>query len=122
MSSGSTHICGLREDSSAACWGDNDYGQSSPPEGETFTAMSSGTGHTCGLRQDGSAVCWGYSLHGQSNPTIVYGRQNCVRALARGPLIPYHCNPQVEFEFHRAILAGIPASRPRPPQEGPFKV
>ena len=64
----------------------------------------------------------GRSIYDPLRPTNVYGRQNCVRALARGPLIPYHGTPQVEFEFPRAILAGIPASRSRPPQEVPLKV
>ncbi|MGM0575145.1 MAG: Ig-like domain-containing protein [Myxococcota bacterium] len=45
-----------------ACWGDNDYGQSSPPSG-TFASVSAGGGgqrsHTCGLRTDGTVACWG---------------------------------------------------------------
>ena len=68
ISSGTLHTCGLREDGSAVCWGNNAYGEASPPEGETFTAISSGSSHSCGLREDGSAVCWGYNRHGQSSP------------------------------------------------------
>ena len=68
ISSGHYHTCGLREDGSVACWGDNDYGAASPPEGETFTTISSGMGHTCGLREDGSARCWGDNSEGQSSP------------------------------------------------------
>ena len=41
------------------CWGLDDYGQASPPEGERLTAIDSGAGHSCGLRADGSVVCWG---------------------------------------------------------------
>ena len=59
ISSDSGYGCGLREDGSPVCWGDNSDGQASPPEGETFTAISSGYSHACGLREDGSPVCWG---------------------------------------------------------------
>ncbi len=59
LSSGRRHTCGLREDSSVMCWGDNQYGQASPPERETVAAISSGRGHPCGLREDGPVLCWG---------------------------------------------------------------
>ena len=65
---GARHFCGLREDGSTRCWGDNAEGQAAPPEGERFTAVSAGAAHTCGLRGDGSAVCWGNNEHGQASP------------------------------------------------------
>ena len=52
-------MCGLRPDGSAVCWGDDEWGQASPPEGERFAAVSAGYSHTCGLRTDGSLLCWG---------------------------------------------------------------
>ena len=33
VSSGELHTCGLRVDGSVDCWGDDEYGQSSPPGG-----------------------------------------------------------------------------------------
>ena len=58
FSRGLDHVCALRSDGRIACWGDNDYGQSSPPSGE-FAAISSGENGSCAVRQDGAAVCWG---------------------------------------------------------------
>ena len=68
ISSGYFHTCGLREDGSAVCWGDDELGQARPPEGETLAAVSSGWAHTCGLREDGSAVCWGGARNGAASP------------------------------------------------------
>jgi len=64
ISAGYTHTCGLKNDGSAICWGNNDYGQTTVPSG-TFTQISAGGLHTCGLKSDGSAVCWGsYNSNG----------------------------------------------------------
>ena len=49
-------------------WIHNDYGQTEPPEGETFTAITTGNWFTCALRPDGSPACWGYDSDGQSTP------------------------------------------------------
>ena len=50
------------------CWGNNEYGQASPPSDERFTAISAGGYHTCSLREDGAAVCWGDNGNEQSSP------------------------------------------------------
>jgi alpha-tubulin suppressor-like RCC1 family protein len=59
ISNGRGFACALREDGTAACWGDNYAGKATPPP-EEFAAISSGTDHACGLRKaDGRAICWG---------------------------------------------------------------
>ena len=40
------------------CWGDDQYGQSTPPEG-AFVAVAAGSASTCGVKTDGSVKCWG---------------------------------------------------------------
>ncbi len=66
LSAGEFHTCALRTDSTVACWGLDNYGQSTPPEG-TFTAVSAGGWHSCALRSDNTAVCWGNNTDGQSD-------------------------------------------------------
>ena len=55
---GAHHTCGIRQDGTAMCWGDNWYGETRPLPG-TFIELSAGFGHTCGLRGDGGVACWG---------------------------------------------------------------
>ena len=66
VSSGWNHTCALRTDSTVACWGSDEFGQSDAPEG-IFTAVSAGGRHTCGLRPDGTVECWGSDEDGQSS-------------------------------------------------------
>ena len=54
------HTCGVRVDGSVACWGNDGFGQATPPEGE-FASVSAGFRHTCGVRMDGSVAWWGSS-------------------------------------------------------------
>ena len=65
ISSGADHACGLQEDGTAVCWGNDSGGRTTPPKDETFAALDSGAEHTCGLRADGSAICWGRDNAGQ---------------------------------------------------------
>jgi hypothetical protein len=59
VSVGANHTCGLRTDNTVTCWGSDDDGQASPPEGEQFIALSAGEYQTCGIRTDDTAICWG---------------------------------------------------------------
>ena len=62
ITAGSNHTCGLRNDGSYICWGDDDVGQVSGPNadgGMDFAQFAAGYRHTCGLRTDGSYICWG---------------------------------------------------------------
>jgi len=49
--------CGLSVDGAIACWGDNDAGQASPPDG-SFEDVAAGRNHACAL-DDGALICWG---------------------------------------------------------------
>jgi len=55
---GAHHTCGIRQDGTAMCWGDNWYDEAKPLPG-AFIELSAGFSHTCGLRGDGSVACWG---------------------------------------------------------------
>ena len=45
-------VCGLVDDGSVACWGDNYAGQADAPEGE-FTEVVAGASHACALEVGG---------------------------------------------------------------------
>ena len=67
VSAGGGHTCGVRQDGSVACWGDDESGAATPPEGK-FTSISAGSSHTCGVQQDSSVACWGWDDDGQATP------------------------------------------------------
>ena len=71
-------MSGVLRDGSVQCWGDDDFGKATPPEGE-FASVSAGGAHTCGVRTDGSVVCWGYDgrRRGHAAPGEVALRQRC---------------------------------------------
>ena len=59
VSYGSDHACALNVDGSIVCWGSNEYGKATPPEGK-FKSVSSGDHGSCGiLREESAVVCWG---------------------------------------------------------------
>ena len=58
---------GVRTDGSVECWGSNEDGEATPPEGE-FASVSAGGYHTCGVRTDGSVECWGDNRFRQATP------------------------------------------------------
>jgi len=72
------HICGVREDGTLWCWGDNFSGQLGdgtnvsrliPTQENTgsinWQSISTGNYHTCGIKTDGTIYCWGYNGYGQ---------------------------------------------------------
>ena len=59
------HTCGVTTDGTVACWGNDGYGQSTPPSGE-FASVSAGGYHTCGVKTDGSVECWGGDVYCES--------------------------------------------------------
>lgn len=70
------HVCGLRDDGSLWCWGNNELGQVGGPEatveapiqpqpGRRFADFVASREHTCALDTEGHATCWGINRDGQ---------------------------------------------------------
>jgi alpha-tubulin suppressor-like RCC1 family protein len=75
ISAGVFHTCAIYA-GSVHCWGDDYYGQSTPPVLSNPTQISAGGSHTCAI-DDSGVVCWGDNSYGQvsipplNNPTHV---------------------------------------------------
>jgi hypothetical protein len=67
VSTGTGHACALASDGWIQCWGDDSFGQSSPPVGR-FSQMDVGGDHSCAVNSDGEVQCWGYDNKGQATP------------------------------------------------------
>lgn len=122
VSTGVLHGCALRaENGQAICWGNNAYGQTTPPVSDSFTKLVSGDYHTCGLRADDTAICWGRNQSGQTDlPISDYqeiaagGAQSCGLTREDGKM---HCvgsyvhNPML---FEKSVAASPRNGRTAP--------
>ena len=52
------HVCGIDSLGEVVCWGDNEFGQISPPSG-SFTKIRLGEKLSCALNETEEVVCWG---------------------------------------------------------------
>ncbi len=58
VSSGEEHGCGLTVEGAVKCWGSDESGQATSPDG-TFLQISAGNWTNCGVKADHSITCWG---------------------------------------------------------------
>ena len=60
VDAGVQHTCAIREDSTVACWGDEEYVQAQPPPADaTFKSVSAGGAISCGISVEDDLICWG---------------------------------------------------------------
>ena len=110
VSAGYAHNCGVKTDSSVACWGSDQDGQASPLAG-SFVSVSAGHDHSCGVKTNGSIACWGSNelpggdVVGQSTPPD--GRFTSVSAGAG-----FTCGVKPTARWHVGI--GIKMASPAP--------
>ena len=69
------HSCGIRDDQTIACWGNNIYKQIDAPGGQ-YTMVAAGGSHSCAITTDQTVECWGSRSGGP--------RQTYVTASAEG--------------------------------------
>ena len=78
VSAGWLHTCGVTIGGDVLCWGDDEDGAATPPEG-AFTSVSAGSRYTCGVKADGSINCWGVEWFGNT-AFCSNGQSNCREA------------------------------------------
>ena len=60
IAAGEDFACAIRQGGDLACWGANDFGKSTPPQGK-FMAVTAGEDFACAIRKNDNAIaCWGH--------------------------------------------------------------
>ncbi|MGD0650215.1 MAG: fibronectin type III domain-containing protein [Verrucomicrobiia bacterium] len=82
-------------------WGDNSYGQTTPPSGvSNVMAIAAGAWHGLALKSDGTVVGWGLNNYGQTNPpaglaevvAIAAGRYHSLALKSDGTVVGWGLN------------------------------
>lgn len=73
VNAGGSLSCGIRQDRSLHCWGNDQYGQLSVPGGNNYVRLSVGRGdNVCAMRSNDTTICWGLNRHGEApRPSLV---------------------------------------------------
>lgn len=91
-----SHICGIKSDDSAWCWGNGTQGElgngasvneAAPVAvsgGASWSKVETGTLFSCGLKTDGTAWCWGRAANGVLGNGQFTGTYNTPQAVSGG--------------------------------------
>ena len=60
IDAGKNHTCGIKQDNTVECWGDNTQGQTNAPEGQ-FLSISAGGVYSCAINFENQLQCWGHA-------------------------------------------------------------
>src|SRR5262245_19225850 len=72
VSVGANFGCAVRAvDGGLVCWGENEYGNATPPTVGSYRQVSAGLNHACALRADYYVVCWGQIDWGAASPPSI---------------------------------------------------
>jgi hypothetical protein len=94
VTSGGQHSCGIEEIGNIFCWGDDSFGQSSPPAVQ-FSHIAAGLNFTCGIRKtDDQVECWGDDSAGQLSPPAGF----MFTALYMSPVSEHACALEAPLE------------------------
>ena len=76
LAAGDRHVCGLRTDRHAVCWGEDAHGDTRPPS-DALVAIDAAGALSCGLRaSDMKPVCWGNDDSGRRD--VVHERMSAL--------------------------------------------
>ena len=123
--------CGLKTDSTAACWGPAPLGDGTMNSSETpvpvagdhrFAELAAGQGFACGRAGDGSVWCWGRDPYGESplrlSPELVatgayriVGGWQDAQLLRRGPAVLRWRGASFDYPRTLSGLDGRPVDR-----------
>ena len=76
VGTGDKHSCGLQNDGTIECWGDNEYGHFTAPT-DTFIEITVGGYNSCALNMNGEIRCWGTFVLGNNNWSIPILKYRC---------------------------------------------
>jgi hypothetical protein len=68
VAAGALHSCGADAAGAVSCWGLDEEGQASPPDGLTAAALALGHATSCAADADGALRCWGRGADGEDSP------------------------------------------------------
>ena len=106
VDAGKNHTCGINQDNTIECWGDNTEGQTDAPEGE-FMSVSAGGVASCGINFDDNLVCWGHARM-QSPPTGDYTDVSVGDEHACA--ITVAAKDDNQYDVNRVVCWGLPSN------------
>ncbi|MHC4364394.1 MAG: RCC1 domain-containing protein [Planctomycetota bacterium] len=122
ITAGTYHNLALKSDGSIVGWGDNEYGQADPPDGNDFVGVAAGRRYSLALKSDGSIIAWGYNEYGQADApdgndfvAVAAGLQHSLALKSNGSIVGWGRNrhgqadPPAGSDFV-AVAAGYPTA------------